>query len=145
MLCICGGYYKSTHNNYLVVDHKAIQSGCGYCMVAVAISFVLYWASPGRVVGFGRAEGTKVVTSLYALSERERRMGYHWRACQLKKCLHALPLHPSTSRLRSSNEESYGCSQTGCVEIKAFIVTWPIVPMPPVYKNILQKSLNYPG
>lgn len=37
-------------------------------MVAVVISLVLYCASPGWVVGFGRAGGTKVMISLYTLS-----------------------------------------------------------------------------
>ena len=45
-------------------------------MAAVVISLVLYCASPGWVVGLGRAGGTKVIISLYTLSKEEIRGNY---------------------------------------------------------------------
>ena len=53
-----------------IIDHST-KRGCGYCMVAVVISLVLYSASPGWVVGLGRAGGTKVMISLNTLSKEE--------------------------------------------------------------------------
>ncbi len=78
-------------------------------MVAVVISLVLYCASPGWVVGLGRVGGTKVMISLYTLSRGGIRVISRGKSIIPVRS----PLHPSTSRFRSSNDESYECSQIG--------------------------------